>query len=600
MLARLSGHDTEIGAIFRLHTHFGGGKTHGLIALVHAVRGMAGPADVRDFVDPALVPREPVRIAAFDGENADPANGRRLEPDLLAYTPWGELAWALAGRAGFERVRESDRLRVAPGAETLAELLALVLTLAVGREGRAADAYREEHEALAQELASILARKATILDPTEEEETVAILRRRLFERVELDRARPILDRYATLRRAHAEHLPEFVKFRQSELVAEFARSWPFHPDLVAVLREKLATQGKFQRVRGMLRLLARTVHRLWQIRPKDARAIHTHHVDLGFEPIRQELTTRIERLDMVPVLVADVAAGQGDRPALAQQLDVRLFAGLAPCASYVARTIFLHSLAYPEEAAGIDTARLRWSLLAPELDFDFIEQARKAFVYDSAYLDDRPGVPYRFRTEPNPTLMIRREAESVDPGTLRDRLNARIRAIFEGRNLELVPFPMGPGDVPDDVQEKRPRLVLVGHEADTVEPSDLRVPELVLRIFRFRGREEDFRRNRNHLLFSSSRRNGARSRGWKNRCAAASPSRSWSALPRCSACPSTSGVGSKVSQAPLRPTSPSPSRRPVATSSTRAARGSRGARNRSPTRCSSTARPPPSRARANS
>lgn len=37
--------------------------------------------------------------------NADAANGRRLEEGVLAKTPWGELAYALAGREGFERVR---------------------------------------------------------------------------------------------------------------------------------------------------------------------------------------------------------------------------------------------------------------------------------------------------------------------------------------------------------------------------------------------------------------------------------------------------------------------------------------------------------------
>ena len=51
----------------------------------------------RSFVDPSLLPQSHVRIAAFDGENADPANGRRMEEGLLAYTPWGEIAYALAG-----------------------------------------------------------------------------------------------------------------------------------------------------------------------------------------------------------------------------------------------------------------------------------------------------------------------------------------------------------------------------------------------------------------------------------------------------------------------------------------------------------------------
>ena len=101
---RLTGAGGEAAAIFRLDTSYGGGKTHGLIALAHAARGMRGVADVGEFVDPALVPRGPVRIAAFDGENADPANGRDMGDGVLAFTPWGEIAHALAGREGYGRV----------------------------------------------------------------------------------------------------------------------------------------------------------------------------------------------------------------------------------------------------------------------------------------------------------------------------------------------------------------------------------------------------------------------------------------------------------------------------------------------------------------
>ena len=119
---RLSGAGGEVASIFRLDTAYGGGKTHGLIALCHAARGMQGVPGIAEFVDPSLLPSSHVRIAAFDGENADPANGRRMEADLLAYTPWGEIAYALAGKDGYARVRKSDERRIAPGAETLREL----------------------------------------------------------------------------------------------------------------------------------------------------------------------------------------------------------------------------------------------------------------------------------------------------------------------------------------------------------------------------------------------------------------------------------------------------------------------------------------------
>ena len=122
---RLSGAGGEAAAIFRLDTSYGGGKTHELIALAHAAAGHADVPNADEFVDPSLLPAGKVRVAAFDGENADPANGRSMESGgdtLLAYTPWGEMAFALAGPQGYERVRQSDEKRVAPGSETLQEL----------------------------------------------------------------------------------------------------------------------------------------------------------------------------------------------------------------------------------------------------------------------------------------------------------------------------------------------------------------------------------------------------------------------------------------------------------------------------------------------
>ena len=94
-----------VASIFRLDTSYGGGKTHGLIALVHAVGSGRTIPNIDEFVDPVLLPTENVRIAAYDGENADPSNGRKMKCGVLAYTPWGEPAAQLAG---------SERLRAYP------------------------------------------------------------------------------------------------------------------------------------------------------------------------------------------------------------------------------------------------------------------------------------------------------------------------------------------------------------------------------------------------------------------------------------------------------------------------------------------------------
>ena len=83
---RLSGKGGEVSSIISLGTQYGGGKTHALIALVHAVRGAKGVKNLASFVDPAILPSVPLRIAALDGENADPANGLTLESNQI-YRP---------------------------------------------------------------------------------------------------------------------------------------------------------------------------------------------------------------------------------------------------------------------------------------------------------------------------------------------------------------------------------------------------------------------------------------------------------------------------------------------------------------------------------
>ena len=487
---RLSGAGGEAAAIFRLDTSYGGGKTHGLIALAHAARGLPAVAGMDEFIDPALAPRGPVRLAAFDGENADPANGRTMGEGVRAHTPWGELAWALAGRAGYDRVRNSDTGGVAPGADTLRELFgggpalvlldelsvylrkvrqadaardqltafltslfkaveatpraALVYTLAVGKEGRAVDAYSAENQFIADRMAeaeSVSARKATLLNPTEEDETAHVLRRRLFEVIDEAAAREVVAAYQAAWSAQRDAIA--ADANRPETAARFRASYPLHPEVLQTLTSKTATLETFQRVRGMLRLLARTIAHLWETRPADAAAIHLHHVDPGCEPVRQELVTRLQQSRYVPAVANDVA-GAGGAPALAQEIDARRHVGLPPYAAYVARTVFMHTLAFNEPLQGLSPEQLRYSMLGPGSDLSFIEEARKEFVRESAYLDDRPGAPMRFLAEANLTQIIRREEKNVDSGEARAALNDGIGQIFRGGRVRPRPVPRRP------------------------------------------------------------------------------------------------------------------------------------------------------------
>jgi hypothetical protein len=546
--SRLS-HGTGVASIFRLDTSYGGGKTHGLIALIHAVRSGNSVPGIEEFVAPEDLPSGEVQIAAFDGENADPTNGRLMESGLRAFTPWGELAYGLRGKAGYDLVKPSDVARVAPGADTLRELFGsiptlilldelsvylrkvgnipnakeqltafltaifkavesspnavLVYTLAVGKDGKAADAYGAENQFIAQQMAeleSVSARKATILNPTEDDETVQVLKRRLFKSVDDTAAEHVVAAYRALWMMNREALP--ADAITPETMDTFRASYPLHPEVLATLTGKTATVANFQRVRGMLRLLARTVSELWKAQPQDATAIHLHHIDPGFEPIRQEFVTRLGQSLYTPTISNDIAGDRG-KTALAQEIDRSSYKGLPPYASYVARTIFINSIAFPTSLQGIAPDELRFSVLAPTLEIGFIEDAKKRFQEKSAYLDDRPGAPLRFLTEANLTQIVERQILLSDPGTIRAELNSRIRTTYLVGEFELNLFPGMAGEVPDEVGGGKPLLVLLSYDSVSIGSVVDQAPELVARIHKHVGSDErGFRKLLNNLVFA--------------------------------------------------------------------------------------------------
>ena len=547
---RLVGAGGEVASIFRLDTAYGGGKTHGLIALCHAARGMQGVPGIAEFVDPSLLPQSHVRIAAFDGENADPANGRRMEAGLLAYTPWGEIAYALAGKDGYARVRKSDESGIAPGAETLRELFGgeptlilldelsvylrkvqkledardqltafltslfkavesapnavLVYTLAIGKDGRATDAYNEENQFIADHMAeaeSVSARKATLLNPTEEDETVQVLLRRLFESIDTMKSPTVIDAYRELWGAHKGALAGDAA--RTGTIEIFESSYPLHPEVLETLTGKTATLGNFQRVRGMLRLLARTISHLWEEKPEDATAIHLHHIDPGYEPIRQEIVTRLGQSAYVPAITNDVAAGTIEKKALAQEIDAGHHGGLPPYAVYIARTIF-SAHARLQRAAQGDIAGA-FALFGPESENGYQLYrggAQEGLLPSPPTWTIAPARRCAFWPRPICARSSAARNATSNAEEARAELNDRIRQIFGGKPFERVSFPGGPFDVPDEVGDGRPKLVVLAYDGVSIGSSVESVPELIERIYTRKGSEGSaLRVLRNNVVF---------------------------------------------------------------------------------------------------
>lgn len=111
-LVRLNGQGGD--AVVELQTNFGGGKTHSMLALYHLCGSSLPGMDVVAQV--AGVSRPPaVKRAVLVGQKISPAVVHSKSDGTHVRTLWGELAWQLGGKAGYDMVRQADEKGVAPG-----------------------------------------------------------------------------------------------------------------------------------------------------------------------------------------------------------------------------------------------------------------------------------------------------------------------------------------------------------------------------------------------------------------------------------------------------------------------------------------------------
>jgi hypothetical protein len=482
VFGRLSGQHPDAPPIIRLETNLGGGKTHNLIALYHAARGGLAARTAAEFVDPQML-GQAVRIGVFVGTSAG-ATSFPVTNGVCPHTVWGYLALQLGGRAAYAVVAAEDETKTAPGSAALSRVLgddptlilvdelapylakaegvgvgtgnlavqtlsflASLLEAVSGLERavlvltntQTVDVFGEQTTRLlraVEDANQLIVRKAHMLRPSNEADLPAILARRLFERCDRTVAAGTAAAYSeAARRALDVDLPQTT---QADWVGTAERAWPFHPDLITVLDKRLSTMPNFNRTRGALRLLARTVRRLWE-HPVDAAMIHLHHIDLADRDIVEELTSRIDRAAFGPVIGADIVG----QPGHADQIDLAMSAA-APYARRLATALYLWSLT--QDTPGVPAGTLIGSVLTPQDDPNVVSKALDELTNQAWYLsDDAQG--FRFSTEPNLQMLIHdaeqrttttdvyRETGKLLLSQYRDTGPLTVRRVWEGEKV---------------------------------------------------------------------------------------------------------------------------------------------------------------------
>ncbi len=550
-VARLSGSGGE--PVVQLQTNFGGGKTHSMLALYHLFSGMS-PAELPSIEDllagsgDATLPTG-VRRVVLVGTKISPGSPSIKEDGTRVHTLWGELAWQLGGREAYELVREDDERATNPGSK-LAELLRhyspclilidewvayarqlhdeadlpggsfetqftfaqnltesarqvprclLVISLPASDQASIEDIEVggvRGREAL-QRLRNVIGRVETSWRPASPEESFEIVRRRLFEPLRGEasfKARDTVARaFAELYRVHHQEFPSECRERSYE--ERIKAAYPIHPEVFDRLYNDWSTLVRFQRTRGVLRLMATVVHSLWE-RGDSNPLILPATLPLDDPRVQFELTRYLNE-NWTPILESDI---DGPR-ALPLQIDREIPAlGRYQACRRVARTIFLGSAPLTGSHRGLEDRRIKLGCVMPGESPSVFGDALRRLAARSTYLY-HDGTRYWYDTQPTVTRLAEDRAEQLRRNP--DRVLQELEQLLQRECRQRGPFagvhvmPRSHGDVPD---ERSVRLVVLDPEHPHIR-NDERSPALRRAAEFLQNRGSVPRRYRNTLVF---------------------------------------------------------------------------------------------------
>jgi len=506
VLSRLEG---GAGArVLKLITPFGGGKSHTLAALFHAANRRDALNVVPEGKD---LPRPPAgRVAVFDGQFFDATKGKEMPgTGQYARTMWGWIAWRLGGKEGYELLREQDQSRVAPGDDELLKLfrkgpnLILLdevleyliscggvtvgktnlrdetlnflkrLTVAVANTKTTALVFslqsskREslEYINLLQTVDHLAARKDQRREPVEGNEIMLVVQRRLLSKVPTaEQASPAAtayqDVYTQMRKAYAQSKAEVQQAEDDGIALRdrMRAAYPFHPALIDVMRERWAAIPDFQRTRGALRFLAaclRATHR----GGRSSTMLGPGDVPLHDAEVRQAFFKEVgQQSDFQAVLEHDLMGAN----ARARRIDDRRArenpqeAGKRN-ATRLATAILMYSFGGLRREGtedllppGISEQELLSVCVGPDLDSTTALACLKELKEQCLYLH-YDGVRYCFKKDPNITLLVEQEADSVsrDEGRVREKIKEMLEERLAGHH-EAIVWPDKTTGVPHD------------------------------------------------------------------------------------------------------------------------------------------------------
>ena len=352
-----------------------------------------------------------------------------------------------------------------------------------------------------EKLKNVVTRLAAQWQPASPDESFEIVRRRLFDTVPADKARI---RDGVIRAFSEMYRTQHGDFPSETSEAEYRRrmelSYPIHPELFDRLFIDWSGLDKFQRTRGVLRLMALAISQLWQ-RGDQSLLIMPGNLPMDSGALVSELKKYLDE-GWDPVIKSDVD-GENALPLRIDKENKHF--GRVSATRRVARTVYMSSAPRPDGSRGVDLKSVVLGCVQPGEPVGQFADALKRLSGQAThlYVD---GSQYWYSLQPNVTRVAAdRAASNYTDRDADDEVKARIATQTNRGNFSAIQiFAEGPGDVPDD--DDGVRLVILAPDA-THSANDENSPAINLATEILAQRDGGPRLNRNLLVFTAAAAN---------------------------------------------------------------------------------------------
>ncbi len=546
--------------VIQLKTGFGGGKTHSLIALYHLITGInilrELPADdqykrLREEIEDILTEADwddntplNANVSVLVGTYLSTTDADETKQGDPLNTLWGMMAEQLGGQDAYNIIGEAARMGTAPGGNQLDrlfehvgpsvilidELVAYVrnvqgvtqesiytffqaVTESVNRsknvtlvatlpEGQI-HAGGEGGMTALDTLGSILERVDAVSIPLEVDNAYEVVRRRLFGNLidETERDQTC----EAFRRMYQNSRSEYPSnVSDQDYLKRMKDCYPIHPEIFDRLFQDWSAIPGFQRTRGVLRIMATCISRLYQEQDPSL-LIMPANLTLDDPALSDEFTRLLARSGGNWDPVVQEIDSHGSRTDQIDR-DSQSFIEVGSAARRIARTIFLGS-ATSHAVKGISRQQIHLGVVEPGQGVSVYNDALSRMtgnLYFLYNLDDR----YYFHTQENLNkVAIDRAAEYTEEDIHAEIVLRLERTVQSTANVKVCPT------TPNLVKDFQTLQYVILHPQASLpsreKETDL-AREAALKILTYNTDDERPRTFRNTLLFIASRRDDIR------------------------------------------------------------------------------------------